>query len=318
MPEAPPQRPVLREQIGQQPGAPPHMHELPTDHIAPIAPALQDEEREVVELSKNNPGELVPPVLSKMAEDAGSDVDDSDSSTRPLPTDVPPTPNRPDSAVPNYADIEQIDTASLGSYPPYAPGKPATVQPGIRMQWGQRITFSGKRAYIVVGLLVLLLLVGVSVWAIVLQPFTVPAVTAPQQSFRNAQLGIALQYPSGWSATIDRAGTTVHFADSTHTAQVTITVASARGANVLQYIVKQAVLLGMTGTKTGLPLSFAGATWQQVEGSVQQKGARYTETLLVTVHGSRLFTLTQLAPQSTYAQEERLVFSSMRSSLHFL
>jgi hypothetical protein len=74
----------------------------------------------------------------------------------------------------------------------------------------------------------------------------------------------------------------------------------------------------MTGAKVGTPLSFAGARWQLVQGSVQKSGANYTETVLATVHGNHLLTLIQSAPQSIYADEEKLVFSGIRSSLEFV
>jgi hypothetical protein len=75
--------------------------------------------------------------------------------------------------------------------------------------------------------------------------------------------------------------------------------------------------LGMTGQRTQAELSFAGATWQQIQGSVQQSGANYTATLLFTTHGEYYYTILQLAPSSTYPLEEQLVFSKMRSSFQF-
>src|SRR2546430_16093008 len=53
-------------------------------------------------------------------------------------------------------------------------------------------------------------------------------------------------------------------------------------------------------------------------GSVLEGGASYTETVIVTVHNQHLFTILLLAPQITYAQEDQLVFSSMRSSFQFV
>ena len=75
--------------------------------------------------------------------------------------------------------------------------------------------------------------------------------------------------------------------------------------------------LGMTGQRTQPEVSFAGATWQKIQGSVQQSGANYTATLLVTVHREHYYTILQLAPSSTYPLEEQLIFSKMRSSFQF-
>jgi hypothetical protein len=74
----------------------------------------------------------------------------------------------------------------------------------------------------------------------------------------------------------------------------------------------------MAGLQTPAALSFAGASWQEVQGSVQQSGANYKATLLVTMRGERYYAILQLAPSSTYALEDQLVFSKMRSSFHFL
>jgi hypothetical protein len=149
------------------------------------------------------------------------------------------------------------------------------------------------------------------------QPFSVPAITQPGQSFKDIGLGLSLLYPSGWITQVDRAKATVQFSDSSHTSEVIITVKNAATSDVIQYLQRQVVQSGLTGAKVGTPLSFAGVTWQLIQGSVQRSGANYTETLLATVHGNYLCTLIQLAPQSIYADEEKLVFSGMRSSLQF-
>src|SRR5207248_10548847 len=69
------------------------------------------------------------------------------------------------------------------------------------------------------------------------------------------------------------------FYDSSYTDQVNIVVGTSSG-DLKQALQQQASQLGMTGQKPGTPLSFAGTTWQQLQGNVQQKGASYTETLL--------------------------------------
>ena len=169
-----------------------------------------------------------------------------------------------------------------------------------------------------ISLLLLLIVGGAGAWIVVLHPFSVPSVTQPQQTFRNTQLGFSLLYPNGWESQVDSSKATAHFFDSTHTAQVNVVVGSPGEGNLSQSLQQQAGQLGMTGQKTGAPLSFAGASWQHMQGNVILGGASYTGTLLVTVHHAHLFTIILLAPQTTYVQEEQLVFSGLRSSFQFI
>jgi hypothetical protein len=177
---------------------------------------------------------------------------------------------------------------------------------------------SRRRLMVVFVLLFILLLGGVVAWLILLQPFAVPEVTKTTQSFQNANLGISLQYPQQWKAEVHEQNGTVYFYDDNHTDQVNITVVATGGQSIDQYSSKVAGSLGMTGQKTEASLSIAGASWQQVQGNVQQSGATYTATLLVTIHGGRYYTILQLAPSSTYLHEDQLVFSIVRSSFQFL
>ena len=174
-----------------------------------------------------------------------------------------------------------------------------------------------KRLAIVFGLLFILLLGGVIAWVMVTQPFAVPEITKTTQNFKNTSLGVSLQYPQNWEVDVNKQNGTVNFYDDNHTDQVNITVVVAGNQSMTQYMGKTVSSLGMTGQRTQAELSFAGATWQQIQGSVQQSGANYTVTLLVTMHGEHYYTILQLAPSSTYPLEEQLVFSKMRSSFQF-
>jgi hypothetical protein len=167
-------------------------------------------------------------------------------------------------------------------------------------------------------LVCLLVFGGVGAWLYVFQPFSIPQITQPQQPFQSSLLGVSLSYPSGWSVKIDQKHGTVTFADSTHTGQFSVVNAPANGQDAGQYLLQEAMQLGMTGAKPGTPLSFAQATWQQTQAAVQQGGANYTETLLVTAHSNRLISIIQQAPQATYANEEAIIFADMRSSFRFL
>ena len=214
---------------------------------------------------------------------------------RPV-TPVPP----PASAYPSAQPVRQTPPVSM------------PVPPLARPRKNNR-----KRLVIMLGLLFILLLGGVIAWVIVTQPFAVPEITKTTQNFKNTSLGISLQYPQNWIADVNKENGTVNFFDANHTDQVNITVAIAGNQSINQYMNKIVSSLGMTGQKTQAELSFAGATWQQIQGSVQQSGATYTATFLVTMRGEHYFTIIQLAPSSTYPLEEQLVFSKMRSSFQF-
>ena len=175
-----------------------------------------------------------------------------------------------------------------------------------------------QRLMFVFVVLFILLSGGVVAWLIAFQPFAVPEITKTTQAFQNADLGISLQYPRQWTAEVHAQKGTVYFYDNNHTDQVNITAVATGGQSMDQFISNVAGSLGMTGQKTEASLSFAGASWQQVQGNVQQSGASYTATLLVTLHGGRYYTILQLAPSPTYIHEEQLVFSTMRSSFQFL
>ncbi len=175
-----------------------------------------------------------------------------------------------------------------------------------------------KPLVLVVGLLVILLLGGIGVWVGVFHPFSVPDVVQPQQGFSNSQLAFSVQYPSGWNTRVDNATSSAYFTDSSNTAQFTVAVSPAKGKDAGQSVQQLATQMKMTNIKPESPLSFGGVSWQQVQGNALFGGANYSETILVTVHNNHLYTITQAAPQSTYAQEEQIVFSTMRASFKFV
>jgi hypothetical protein len=227
-----------------------------------------------------------------------------------LPT-VPPTPvlyNGPTSSslVQQSVPVEPLKPAPL---------RPLSLVPRIPPPTVRR----GPGPLVLLGVIVLTLIIASIAWVTIAQPFNVPSVTQPLQSYRDTHLGIALSYPSDWILTHN--ASSVLFSDSSQTAQAAITVLSTSNApsgNVAAYLQKQATKLGMTGAKTVTTVSFAGATWQQMQGGVQKSGVNDTETLFATIHNNQLFTLAQTAPQSVYADEERVIFSKMRASLQLL
>ena len=211
-------------------------------------------------------------------------------------------------------EIQYQDTARLP-----LPSIPAIITsvPRILMPPVQRARRSFP-AVIVIASLAVLLLGGLGAWVMIFQPFSVSPVTDPTQSFKSINLRVSLLYPTGWIVQVEKSKSTVRFSDSSQTAQVVLVTAGATNNDLSRYLQQQATQMGITGAKQGTQVSFAGALWQQIQGTVQKSGANYTTTIFVTVHDHRLFTLMQQAHQSIYAQEEELIFLPMRSSLQFM
>ena len=171
---------------------------------------------------------------------------------------------------------------------------------------------------VVSAVLAAIVLIGVGSWLVFAQPFSVPSVTQPLLDFSDAHLGLSLLYPNGWTSKKDASDSTVQFYDSSHTAQVIIASSNTNNSTITAALQKQSAQLGMSGAKSVAPLTFAGASWQAMQGTVQQNSASYTCTIFVTTHANRLVIWTQLAPQGVYNQEESVIFSAMRQSLRFL
>ena len=160
-----------------------------------------------------------------------------------------------------------------------------------------------------------ILVLGGGAWVLLAQPFSISPVTQPLQDFKDTGLGVALSYPNSW--TVQHIATGVLFSDSSHTAQVKLQVANDT-SDAAHYVRQQATKSGMTAIKPLGTTSFAGLSWQQVQGNLQQDGANYTTTMLATVNGNHMYVLTQMAPQNVYADEESVVFSVIRNSFRFL
>ena len=177
-----------------------------------------------------------------------------------------------------------------------------------------------RRWPIVVVLLVVLLVGGLGTLGAMMflsqQSSNDPAIQA-QVGFSDTQLGISLLYPNGWLKQVDAGKSTAHFYASNHIGQVDIIVTASSGT-VTQALQQQATKMGMSSTKAGSALTFAGANWQQLQGTMQQSGASYTDTLLATTHGNQLFLIVQQAPQNNYADWEKEFFVPLRSSFKFL
>ena len=202
--------------------------------------------------------------------------------------------------------------------PGMAPGQDTRQTPPPQVSVSAKPRGKSRKPLVLVALLLLVLIGGVGAWVIIWEPFSVPGITQPQQNFKDTRLGFSLLYPNGWRFQVDQGKATAHFYDSSHTAQVNVVNGLANVGDLDQYLRQQAGQLGLTGQKGGHLLSFAGVSWHQIQGSVLVRGASYTETIIATVHNQHLFTILLLAPQITYAQEDRLVFSGIRSSFQFV
>lgn len=201
-------------------------------------------------------------------------------------------------------------------------GRPITLGPSsesVSPQFLRQRARRGPTPLVLLAALVFAVIIAAIAWIRIAQPFNVPSVTQPLQSYRDTHLGFALSYPSDWRITHQSSSDL--FSDSSQTAQVMVTqlpASNAPGGSTAAYLQKQAAKVGMSGAKTLATISFAGTTWQQVQGNVQINGVNDTETLFATLHHNQLLVLTQIAPQSVYADEESVIFSKMRASLQLL
>lgn len=180
----------------------------------------------------------------------------------------------------------------------------------------RRTTNTRMLLLMVVVLAIVIVLFG-GMWLWLYQPFSVAPVTQPQQRMNDSSVGVSLLYPTGWTGKSDQKTASIHLYDSSNTAKMMISKINQNVTDITSYLKNQATQQGMTGLKEGSALTFASASWRQVEGNIAQKGANYTEVMLVTTHNGQLFIIVQLAPQNVYRDEETTVFSGVRSSLRF-
>jgi len=206
------------------------------------------------------------------------------------------------------------------SQPGFLPVLPAAPSPtgGVEVRPQPTKRRGHLRLLIVAVALVVLLIAGAFVWAVKLQLFSVPGVTNTSVAYQNSSLGFSLRYPQGWTAQANASLSSVSFFDANHTDQFNLVLASTSGQTIAQYIKKTTTQLGMTAQKSLTPFTFAGASWQAVQGTVLQSGATYTETLMVTTHGTQFYMLLQMAPATTYSDADHLFFAPARASFQFI
>jgi hypothetical protein len=235
-------------------------------------------------------------IPARFTQSSQEEVEQQDLTVAPAPS----VPTDQERTIPS-------DVASVQEKVQSSPLLPAGEQPVSR----RRSRFS---LWLAVSL-VALIIVGVISWLLFLQ---LASNTSPWQSFSDTKLGFSMRYPTDWLAQVDYKQSIVHFHDSTQTGKIDIAVSSgASASDIAQYLQQQASQLGITNVMTGPSRSFANTSWQQVQGNLSQEGVNYSITMLATIHGNRLYLLTQRSPQGTYNEEEALIFSVMRASLHF-
>lgn len=332
-------RPGLHEQIAQQPSPPP----LRSGHGEEPPAWLSKLDREVPNGSAHVAEGAIRSEQRNQQQASRTEREFDELPTLPFMSSVPQTPQPRESIqlqFPAHEQVEMLDTRPVlaqeraviapvvSQRVSPSPSRPGRQFPRDRSSVPQAIARRStpiqvrrrQGGLLVVVLIVcsLLLVGGIAASNILFHPFSVPAVTQPRQSFNDRHVGVSLLYPTGWKSSVDQRTLTARLSDSSDTAQVTIAVTGAANKEPVQYLKQQAAQLGMTAVRAGAPVAFAGSTWQQIQGGVQQKGASYTETMLGTIHGDHLFTIIQAAPENVYQDEEHVVFAPMRSSFSFL
>lgn len=242
------------------------------------------------------------------------------------PSAMPPLPHHPVSAPgnpPSWPSARGGEQALAGSShysPPASPVSqaPSTPQPApAEVSAAIRKARKGYAPRVLAALLLVLLAGGVLAFIVLYQPFT-NKLDQRDQSYQNASLGVSLHYPLGWKASFNQASNTVHFADSSQTGQVDLTSAASNGSTLDQYVSQKTTQLGITGLKAAPAVSFAGSTWQQIQGSINQNGATYTIALYITQRNDHFYTLACLTLPNVYAQTEHDDFAPLRASFQFI
>ena len=229
------------------------------------------------------------------------------------------------SSAPDIEDMPTIATARsqfplasqdslMPQTPPVAPQTPATPVPrhtsrveevlaAVRLSGSQRNLLA---AVVAAGVVLVLIVVGIF--------FIVTHSNVdinPLQTMNNSTLGVSMSYPSGWHEV--NAQSSLTLTDSSNTAQMKIARTGTSDAGLaIQHIAAQ---IGMTDGKAGSSVTFGNCTWQQMSGNFQIQGADYHGTIYACQHNNQTYTLLQMSPKSTYADEETIVFAPARASL---
>jgi len=232
---------------------------------------------------------------------------------------IAPLPETPRPVVSDPAPVLEAPRPTMSGGP--AP-VPETPRPAASRDAVTSMFRGGKgRLPLLVGgaAIVLLLFLALGSWIIAFQPFSVSHITNVQQSYSDTKLGVSLRYPGVWKTPqVDYNKKTLTLTDVSNTNQMNISVVDATTGSQESYTQQQVAKLGINNPKPGSAITFAGVTWQQIQGDMQVKGAEYTSVLFTTVYKNHFYTLTQMSLRNTYSDEEKLVFAPTRQSLRFL
>jgi hypothetical protein len=198
--------------------------------------------------------------------------------------------------------------------PPVTPARPAVETAAAPVKPGKKRVKPLRVALLVV----LILAIGAGAFVYYYQSSSGGAIAQPYQTFQNSALGISLSYPQGWTASLNQAQGSVHFADSSQTGQVTLSMAEQNAQSLAQYISQEETRLGITTPQSEPTITFGGASWQQVRGNIVQGGVTYLLDLCVTQHGTHIYSLIFMAPPPAYERMDQEDFAPLRLSFRFI
>jgi hypothetical protein len=206
--------------------------------------------------------------------------------------------------------------------PAFAPPTPPPVTPARPAAGTESAPVKPRKKRVkplrVALLVVLVLAIGAGAFVYYYQSSSGGTIAQPYQTFQSSALGVSLDYPQGWTASVNQAQASVHFADSSQTGQVTLSVTGLNAQSLTQYIDQEATQLGITTPQLEPTIMFGGASWQQVQGNVVQGGVTYLLDLYVTQHGTHIYSLIFMAPPPVYGRMDQEDFAPLRTSFRFI
>jgi hypothetical protein len=344
---APKKRTTSQEEIENLPTRPmPASQAGPRSPLPPAAPQpLQSRVQEQREAPRSTPVSMVPnPPSSPGVYRQSSAVPVNAAQAPGSPFSPPATPGRvhnPQSQPGQVFERSGMSTPPQGPLsspgntmfrpqppstpqraPAFAPPTPPPVTPARPTAGTESAPAKPRKRRVKplrVALLVLLVLaIGAGAFVYYYQSSSGGTVAQPYQTFQNSALGVSLDYPQGWTAGVNQTQTSVHFADSSQTGQVTLSVTGLNAQSLTQYIDQEATHLGITTPQSEPPIMFGGASWQQVQGNVVQGGVTYLLDLCVTQHGTHIYSLIFMAPPPVYGRMDQEDFAPLRTSFRFI
>lgn len=243
------------------------------------------------------------------------------ASLPPLPAGpIPASGNAPARPSTPYPDaVGQRPPQRPPSFEPAVQSKSVdTLKPASDVVEGKKPRKKGRARGVLLVMCLLLVLIAGSVGAYVYYQSTAGQGTQPYWTYRDSKLGIAIDYTAQWQINLDPTHNLVRFIDNKiNTDRATLTVTAPSG-QIGDYLNQQAAQSVITASKPASPVTFAGTSWQVVQGTVTQSGATYTVVLYATQHNNHFYLLEFQAPQISFESVDQSSFAHMRSSFQFL